>query len=60
MTRTEMVLKVVMSPLEPAEAFVEQYLRLVQGLSIFCQQVLSFMIFLTQSRTSPSYLSCLI
>ena len=31
MTRTEMVLKVVMSPLEPAEAFVEQYLRLVQG-----------------------------
>ena len=55
-----MVLKVVMSPLEPAEAFVEQYLRLVQGLSIFCQQVLSFMIFLTQSRTSPSYLSCLI
>jgi len=30
MTRTEMVLKVVMSPLDPTEAFVEQYLRLVQ------------------------------
>ena len=26
-----MVLKVVMSPLDPSEAFVEQYLRLVQG-----------------------------
>ena len=26
-----MVLKVVMSPLDPTEAFVEQYLRLVQG-----------------------------
>ena len=26
-----MVLKVVMSPLEPTVAFVEQYLRLVEG-----------------------------
>ena len=31
MTRAEMILKVVMSPLEPARAFVEQYVRLVQG-----------------------------
>jgi len=30
MTRAEMILKVVMSPLEPARAFVEQYVRLVQ------------------------------
>lgn len=30
MTRTEMILKVVMSPSEPAPAFVEQYIRLVQ------------------------------
>ena len=30
MTRAEMILKVVMSPLEPAKAFVEQYIRLVQ------------------------------
>ena len=30
-TRAEMILKVVMSPLEPARAFVEQYVRLVQG-----------------------------
>jgi len=30
MTRAEMILKVVMSPLEPAKAFVEQYVRLVQ------------------------------
>lgn len=31
MTRAEMLLKVVMSPLEPSVAFVEQYVRLVQG-----------------------------
>ena len=31
MTRAEMLLKVVMSPLEPGAAFVEQYMRLVQG-----------------------------
>ena len=31
-----MILKVVMSPLEPAKAFVEQYVRLVQGyLAVF-------------------------
>ena len=31
MTRAEMLLKVVMSSLEPASAFVEQYVRFVQG-----------------------------
>ena len=31
MTRAEMLLKVVMSSLEPATAFVEQYVRFVQG-----------------------------
>ena len=30
MTRAEMLLKVVMSPLEPSAGFVEQYIRLVQ------------------------------
>ena len=31
MTRAEMILKVVMSPADPQEIFVEQYIRLVQG-----------------------------
>ena len=31
MTRAEMLLKVVMSPLDPSIVFVEQYVRLVQG-----------------------------
>ena len=31
MTRAEMLLKIVMSPLDPSIVFVEQYVRLVQG-----------------------------
>ena len=30
MTRAEMILKVVMSPADPLDGFVEQYIRLVQ------------------------------
>ena len=34
MVRAEMVLKVVMSPLDPCSAFVEQYVRLVQDTDV--------------------------
>jgi hypothetical protein len=36
LTRAEMILKVIMSPLELSGAFVEQYVRLVQGKVMVC------------------------